>query len=275
MLARLPDVTADLPAQRSAKQSSAGKVGYRFDPPQKADHGSRTAVPEQPSEIRNPKLELPNTPQNSRPPQPHVFERGRIAERQPRLPRRESPILPQSNPFAIPRRRLVDSVTPVLRFLTLVALFTAAGTWVQVVGRHSRPESESIEPPKTASQGPTNSSTTKTVDRPAESPTAAGPVGTTPESGTRVGRVRENDDFAAVQKETDVAKRSVDAPVFATLDLVGANGGPLPHVQTTEPAVTGVGDDPARFGDPARDAEAARAPEIARLPGFIIEIPSR
>ena len=157
VLARLPDVTADLPIQRPATQPSAGKVGYRFDPPQNADFGSRTATPEHVAEVRTPKLRPPNTSQKNRPPQPHVFDRGRSADRQARSPRRESPILPRSNPFALPRRRLVDSFTPVLRFLTLVALFTAAGTWVQVVGRHSRPESESMEPPKTASQPPMSS----------------------------------------------------------------------------------------------------------------------
>ena len=148
VLARLPDVSAELLRQRPA----AGRVGYRFDPPENSARGSRIGEADA---SRVPlKHELIYSPQTTRTRQPHVFERGRTADRQARLPRRESPILPRSNPFALPRRRMFDSIAPVLRFLTLFALFTAAATWFQVARERNEAMNMPSEPDATTAQDP-------------------------------------------------------------------------------------------------------------------------
>ncbi len=150
-----------------------------------------------PAQFHTLKSELIYSPRTSRPLQPHVFERARATQRHTRVPHRESPILPRTNPFANPRRGLIDAIVPVLRFATLVALFTAAGTWLQMTF-HNQPVATPTKSPKATVQHPA-ASAAKTVDRPVQPPTAVGPVGTTPESGTKVGRVRENDDFARLR----------------------------------------------------------------------------
>lgn len=261
VLARLPDVSAELLRQRPA----AGRVGYRFDPPEAPEQAS--SVP-----LRN---ELVYAPQTTRQMQPHVFERGRTTERQARSRHRESPVLPRTNPFALPRRRMVDSFAPVLRFLTLVALFTAAATWIQVIRQNNSAAHQPAEPRGTTAQERSEPAG-KTAERPnSKMPTAVGPVNGTPEAGTRVGRVRETNDFAALRGDILPVAPAADEINFTLPSLVGANGSELPRVQTTEaPAVeialggpTGSGDAPARL--------EGESPEVATLPGFIIEKPSR
>jgi len=237
VLARLPDVSADLPAARAAIKPAAPNLGYRFDPPEASDRGSQTAELGRPAESRTLKSELVYAPQASRALRPHVFDRARTTERPARVPRRESPILPRSNPFAIPRRGILDSILPALRFATLVALFAAAGTWIQHGRFSSQPANESVDSPTTAAEPAAPN--TKTADQPVQAPTAVGPVGTTPKAATRVGRVRDNNDFATLRG-----------------DVLGA----------------GVGDDPARSGDAARPSQP---PEVAGVPGFRIHPPSR
>ena len=143
--------------RRSAKQVAAGVVGYRFDPPQGT--GATAA-------LQRPKLkaELLHTHQTSSTSRPHMFERSRAAARKTRTTRTASPILPQSNTFAIPRRRLIDSISPVMQFATLVALFAAAGTWVQVVGLRNTPASRTDDSPVTTAQEPADPAT-KTAER--------------------------------------------------------------------------------------------------------------
>ena len=125
--------------------------------------------------------------------QPHMINRGRL-KGQRGIPRRESSVLPRSNPFANPRPRLVDSVAPAVRFLTMVALFTAAGIWIQMMGRHEPQPTRSIEPPKTAAQ-PAAAPAKNADDHTVPVPTATGPIETLPDTGARVGRA-EGDDFA-------------------------------------------------------------------------------
>ncbi len=127
---------------------------------------------------------------------------------------------------------------PVLRFATLVALFAAAGTWIQHGRFSSQPANESVNSPTTAAEPA--AANAKTADQPVQAPTAVGPAGTTPKPAARVGRVRQNDDFATLRG--DVLR-------------------------------IGVGDDPARSGEAAQPAQP---PEVARgVPGFRIQTPSR
>ena len=260
VLASLPDVSADLLRERPA----AGRVGYRFDPPENSTRGSRLGeVGASQVPLRQ---ELGYLPQTTRTRQPHVFERGRTADRQARFPRRESPILPRSNPFALPQRRMFDSIAPVLRFLTLFALFTAAATWFQVVRERNKAMNMPAEPDATTAHD-AGTPAGKTVDRPTKMPTAVGPVGATPEAATRAGRVREKDDFASLRGDILPVTPTVDEATETMPSLADAKGGALPRVQTTEAPKAEVASEPA-------SAETS-TPEVASLPGFFIEIPSR
>jgi hypothetical protein len=94
VLARLPDVSAELQLQRSATKPAAGDVGYRFDPAQ-----PKVAPPVKSGELRRQqppslKSELLYSPQTARPLRPHVFERGRTAERKGLSRPTNSAILP-------------------------------------------------------------------------------------------------------------------------------------------------------------------------------------
>src|SRR4029078_6293802 len=108
-----------------------GGIEYRFDPPQSANSVARTT----------------GSVQNATSQQPHMFDRGQRG-----ITRGRSSVLPRSNPFSNPRPRLIDSVAPAVRFLTMVALFTAARLWVPMMGRQSLPATPSIDAPKTAAQ---------------------------------------------------------------------------------------------------------------------------
>jgi hypothetical protein len=101
--------------------------------------------------------------------------------------------LPAWDPFAIPSGRIPESIAPIITFLLLVALFTAAGTSVLML-RNSQPPapSESVVPSAQVEQsrtGPTArgprgvsgarlepSLSKETGLEAASSPTAAGPV---------------------------------------------------------------------------------------------------
>jgi hypothetical protein len=175
------------------------------------------------------------------------------------MSRRESPILPRSNPFAIPRRGILDSLAPFLRFATLVALFTAAGIWLQAFAfRGTPPATKPVEAPSTTAQEPLNPAT-KTAERPAES-TSAGPVKSTPEPNALVGRAREND-FAKLRGDILPVPSATENAGPAMPGLVSASG-ELPRVQTTELPTESTNSSAARPDEPAR------VPEVARLRGF-------
>jgi hypothetical protein len=57
-----------------------------------------------------------------------------------------SPILPSSDPFAIPSSSLHEAVAPVIRFLILVALFTMAGTMILMMGKEKSTDAKPAEP---------------------------------------------------------------------------------------------------------------------------------
>src|SRR6476620_2409053 len=173
VLARLPDASTEPPAIRSTQLTGPGGVEYRFDPPQQRDTGSQSPAGSQP------KVGQP----------PHVRERVR-AIGQRGIPRGESPVLPRTNPFANPRPRLVDSLAPAVRFLTMVALFTAAGVWFQTFNRHGQP-AQAVELPKTANQ-PAPAPAKNAADHTVPMPTATGPIESHPEPDARVGRAGGN-----------------------------------------------------------------------------------
>jgi hypothetical protein len=108
VLVRVPDVSAELPAAAKPMHRSApvAELEYRFDPPQ-----TRAAEPA----VR--------------------------VESRWRQQRRESAILPKSDPFAIPAQTFHQNLAPVVRFLMLVALFTIAGTIILLSRSEKRPTS--------------------------------------------------------------------------------------------------------------------------------------
>jgi hypothetical protein len=80
----------------------------------------------------------------------------------------DSPILPDWDPFSIPSKRLPDSFAPILSFLVMVALFTAAGTSVLMLRSGRQHPVSELPPPKPIEQ----------TAAAAAAPTAAGPLGT-------------------------------------------------------------------------------------------------
>jgi hypothetical protein len=263
-LAQLPDVSAELQRQRAASKPT-GSIGYRFDPPQAnaSEKLSDSAAPS--SAFPTLKSELVYAPRASRSQKPHVFDRTRVASRPPYTLRRESPVLPKSNPFAIPRRGLVDSIAPVVRFLTLVALFTAVGTWVQIMKLRGQESKNVAEPPATTAQQPA-APISKTAERAATAPRSSGPTGTKAEPNTRVGRARVNEDFAKLRGDILPVRIAPETISPGIPDLVGANGSTLPRVRMTEPS--GTDTQAGANGD-------VEAPELARIPGFTTKMPSR
>jgi hypothetical protein len=204
-----------------------------------------------------------------------VLDRVRVGQRA--ASRRASTILPRSNPFSIPGPRLIDSLVPAVRFLTLVVLFTAAGIWIQMKGHRAGAAADKMELPKTAAQPPAIPAK-NAADRTAPAPTATGPLETKPQTEARVGQI-EGNDFA--QRETRAIPAQLDnRPALSPPHFLVRSSGPLPRVQNSEPLGAGVGDDSARGDDPARQGDPARgdgeeAPSMAQLPGFFIEIPTR
>jgi hypothetical protein len=206
--------------------------------------------------------------------QPHMFDRNRPA-RQRGFPPRESSILPRSNPFSNPRPRLVDSLAPAVRFLTLVVLFTAAGLWVQMISRHETKPVPTIESPRTAAQ-PAVAPANNALDRTVPGPTATGPIESHPEPGARVGSIEAND-FASHDNSSagpvPAARPMVTPPHF----LISA-GSHVPRVRVAESnsradSTASPNDESNR--DSNAPAESDEEPAVARYPGFLLDVPTR
>ena len=259
VLARLPDVSEQalrgLP--RSTRAAAAGFVSYRFDPPENAERG----VGDADSAARARTGRLGETV-DSRPGQPHIVQRANQDVR-----RGKSPILPHSNPFAIPRTSLHDTLAPVVRFLLLFVLFTAIGTTILTMTRRAEPVNADAEPAATVAQPslelqnlePPN----QIIETPTAPPTAAGPLNTkTPRTGLRP----KTGNRSAIENPQSAVVPAPPAPRIADANR-------LPQVQTTDRQSSGVGDDPARSYDPAREDNSAVP--TARLSGSILAIPTQ
>src|SRR5262249_8257349 len=131
---------------------------------------------------------------------------------------------------------LLDSAAPTIRFLTMVVLFAAAATWVQMVTRHAPPSTDSMELPKTAAEEPI-APTKNASDHQITAPTAAGPLESNPQSGARVGRAK-NDDLATPKQSSTVPCPIVNPSVSPPRFLIAGRES-LPQVQTSELPVVG------------------------------------
>jgi hypothetical protein len=254
VLARLPHVTTDPLANRPGVETTSGATSYRFDPPQADDSAARHSTPAT-AVNRNATAGVRR--------QPHAFDRNRVASTRVN-PRRESPILPRSNPFAIPRPRLIDSLAPAVRFLTMFVLFTAAGLWLQMLGRHEAAPTQSMELPKTAAQPPV--APTKNADaHTLPAPTATGPLEVAPQppqTGARLGQADGND-FAKLEQKV-VPVPMMNRPAVNPPHVLVRSGEPLPRVHTTEPQSAN-----------SSGSESGEMPSVAQLPGTFFEIPTR
>jgi hypothetical protein len=262
VLARLPDASADTCGDRLAKPTGLRGIEYRFDLPQSTDSAAQS----------------PTSAKATVSQQPHIFERGRRAGTRG-IPRRESPVLPRSNPFSNPRPRLVDSIAPAVRFLTMVALFTAVGVWAQMLGQHAPAPSRSTELPKTAAH-PAIVPAKNAGDHTTPAPTATGPIDTRPESGARVGRT-DGDDFASQNSSAAGPVPAINPTVSPPHFLISSgNNVPRVRVEDSNPtAASGnstqgeaTGASPASNGEPTSDTESVESSNVARYPGFSMDI---
>jgi hypothetical protein len=254
VLARLPHVTTDPLAKRPGMETTSGATTYRIDPPQAEDSAVRHSTPATaPSRNATPGVRR----------QPHAFDRSRVPSTRVN-PRRESPILPRSNPFVIPRPRLIDSLAPAVRFLTMFVLFTAAGLWLQMIGRHDVAPTQTMELPTTAAQpavAPTKNADAHTLP----APTATGPLEAAPQppqAGARLGQADGNDFAKLEQKVVPVPVMNRPAP--NPPHVLVRSGEPLPRVHTTEPQ-----------SNDASGSASGETPSVAQLPGTFFEIPTR
>jgi hypothetical protein len=163
----------------------------------------------------------------------------------------------------------------------MVALFTAAGIWIQMLGRHAQP-THLIEAPKTAAQ-PTVAPAKNAGDHTVPAPTATGPIEVHPESGARVGRT-EGNDFAARDNSAagpvPTAHPTVTPPHF----LISA-GSRVPRVRVADstPAADADGSaqgnttsaNNASNGELTDVTESDEAAAVARYPGFFMNTPTR
>lgn len=248
VLAQLPDVSDQLASvsPRSNRAAAAGFVSYRFDPPENADRGT---------DRRREMAESAGLAT-----QPHIMQRPTTARN-----RKESPILPRSNPFAIPAASVEDTLAPVARFLFLFALFTAIGTAILTISRRAEPINDVAEPATAAAQQSLEPQMLKPqsnlLEAPTAPPTAAGPLGTpAPRTGFRI----KPDERPAIQ-----SPQSAVAPDASALHTADASGEVVPQVRTSDGPRAGVEDDPTRWEG------SAAPPAVARLSGTILAAPTQ
>jgi hypothetical protein len=239
VLVRLPDASTDAPTARFAKPSVPGGPEYRFDPPQSKDSSARPV----------------GSIQSTTSKQPHVFDRSR-PKGQRGIPRRAPSVLPQTNPFSNPRPRLIDSVAPAVRFLTMVALFTAAGIWIQMLGRHAQPTASTES--STTAVHPAAVPAKNAGDHTQPGPTATGPIERQPEPDARVGRA-DGDDFAS-QNNSAAGPVPTARPTLTPPHFLISAGSHVPRV---------------RVADLTNGAESGESAEVARCPGFDSDNPTR
>jgi hypothetical protein len=234
VLARLPEVATVVSQalQPPGNPPVTGAVDYRFDPPQ-----------------------------------PQSFRRISRGDRGPRAAAGESPILPSSNPFAIPGPGLMTALGPVLRFVMLAALFTAAGIIILTSGKENRTSRE-VAPAKAAAGRHALEPAAAAMEPSLPATSAAGPnaaphpsVGhqraalpNAPDLSPPAGQ-GPLDDSPAWGDPSDNTSHATDAYPHAGglwVPRARGNGQLVPRVQTSDPP-----------------------PAVAHLPGYITEIPPR
>jgi hypothetical protein len=154
---------------------------------------------------------------------------------------------------------LQDALAPVIRFLVLFALFTAAGTWFLTSTRPAESDRGNSEPQTTVAQPTLTPQQLNPEDNVIESsavlPTATGPLGT---KAPRTGWRNRNGKQTPRQNPQSAVGPTTSASRIAGLDSdllsEGATNGP---------------------SDEFYENESASPPAIARLPGYILASPAK
>jgi hypothetical protein len=275
LLASLPDVlgqrTADM---HGAKRLAAATTSAsQFDAKRIEDNSltiSHASAEQDDSLVAAEKL---NHGFSLRLPQPHVHQRTwRVDQVNPKS-RATSAALPSSNPFAIPPTSLHDALAPVVRFVMLVVMFTAAGTTIIMAGKADQRKPEPNSPAAPAAQPllePTSimEPAVATVEPAA---TATGPsrelaaphfyrlidsVPPFPDIWSPPANPSADSDDSSGEKVTSDPSLAPSNPADSAADFRSSpltnNGHTLPQVRTSEPPAA-----------------------VAHLPGHILESPSR
>ncbi len=283
ILAQLPLVSPGRLSTKNSTQSLA-KTGYRIDPPQTERANSLAAGESRPGPRYSLRSELVYAPRQAQKPHPHVFDWARTKEQRAQDPRSETKHLPRSNTFLHRRKTTLESLAPLLRFVTIATLFAAAGTWFQLSAFRKEASQKTLEPPKTA-QRETIPSNNKSVERPLPMPTAVGPVNAPTESGSsmRVGDVRDPGGYAHLRGDI-LPIPSLTNHLAGSAASAEAHPSVLPRVQVAERQDTHPGTtDHSPIADnsvPRQlpllktasgdvDTQGSTTPEVASLPGFV------
>lgn len=162
----------------TAHSGESGAPTYRFDPPQTTQR-IHTTPATQPTEVvagaRASGTSGATATRSSRDTIHRSFDRLDQPVNRSRVAGR-SPILPNSDPFAIPANSLSSTLAPAIHFAMLVVLFTTAGTSILVMrNSHARPAEANKAKPNVVVK---HATITPAVIVPgATKPTATGPLG--------------------------------------------------------------------------------------------------
>ena len=239
VLARLPEIEEPTKSRPSAadRPRATRSTDYRFDPPQ---------------------------------PRPYHLAGWREDER--KSTPFSSPILPSSDPFAIPASSLHEAIAPVIRFLILTALFTMAGTMVLMIGKEKSSDAKPAEPVTATIQQSLQPTTIVTpmpviTEQAAAAPTAAGATASSSSfSGPSDADAWSDDDLSSKSGDGELLERhasiedinsapwpndpSADSQATASQQSQTAS---LPKVQIAEPPIS-VARLPGHLESPPGDA---------------------
>jgi hypothetical protein len=138
----------------------------------------------------------------------------------------------------------------------MVALFTAAGIWIQMAGRHAASPVRFSETPKTAAQ-PEFTHTNDAGDHTTPAPTATGPIQSAPKPAARVSQVGR-DDFAA-RENTAAGPVPTERPVVIPPHFLISVGSNVPRVRVADSTADDIGHG---------SSQSEEATTTARFPGF-------
>jgi hypothetical protein len=174
-----------------------------------------------------------------------------------------SRIQPDTDPFSIPTTSLYDRLAPAAQFLTLFALFTAAGTAFLMSSGFAKQSHEATQSPTPCATPATTTvrqilePVTDEIEQATTAPSASGPLGSKAAANVE-------DVFAGID-----GRPAVDTDKPSTTSTAAAASEPLPRVQTSEPQAAEIATKPAETDD------SAPPPAIARLPGIILDASPR
>jgi hypothetical protein len=241
-LARIPDVAASLRPATRLSNLDAQRTDLRIDPPvpRGSAAGHRRTDRVRMSEGSPSRKRMETAPDES--------WRRRPAH---------SSILPAGNPFQISQERLQDKFAPVVRFLMLFVLFTAAGTSILMIGRAPRsPEdgraragvatlNPAVAVPTAMEQGAVSLRAIDSLEPELPVTTASANAETVPamaRSEARISPYVEPSESPATEDELDLSDEPGDeaGPLpypttkFTPARLPTKDDGPLPQVRTTD-----------------------------------------